>query len=157
MNDDSQRKRRRTMLTLYPDEEEVICLRLFLHRPTSSLLASLQPALCAIMQRDALDANYQPQDEPGADFMEVALPDSAEQYAPEEDDEDQMYMQQAPNDTLMALQLLRSQFPAKARVGTPSTGYLEAAFLCDYWTWPTSRDLVCLQLNKNDCCCNRRS
>ena len=128
MTDGSQRKRRRTMITLYPDEEEVICLRLLLHRPTSLSLAAFQPAFCALMQRDALDADYQPQEEPGADFMEVALPDSAEQYAPDEDDEDQVYMQQAPNDTLIGLQLLRSQFPAKARVGTPSTGYLKAAF-----------------------------
>ncbi len=49
--------------------------------------------------------------------MDMAMPDS-EQYAPEEDDEDQIYMQQAATDTLLALQLLRSQFPAKARVGT---------------------------------------
>lgn len=50
--------------------------------------------------------------------MDMALSGSADQYETYEKDEDQMYMQQAPNDTLIALQLLRSQFPAKARVGT---------------------------------------
>ena len=38
--------------------------------------------------------------------------------AMEPEDEEEMFMQDAPNDTLVALQLLRSQFPAKARVGT---------------------------------------
>ena len=33
-------------------------------------------------------------------------------------DEDDMLVQAAPTDTYLALQLLRSQFPAKARVGT---------------------------------------
>ena len=49
--------------------------------------------------------------------MDMVMPDSG-QYAPAEDDEDEIYMQQAASDTLLALQLLRSQFPAKARVGT---------------------------------------
>lgn len=70
-----------------------------------------------MLQRDALEQEGYPPDEPGPEFMDMAMPDS-EQYAPEEDDEDQIYMQQAANDTLLALQLLRSQFPAKARVGT---------------------------------------
>ena len=48
----------------------------------------------------------------------MAMSCSADQYTTYEDDEDQLYMQQAQNDTLIALQLLRSQFPAKARVGT---------------------------------------
>ena len=43
------------------------------------------------------------------------------------EDEDEMLMQAAPNDTYLALQLLRSQFPAKARVGIfpsePSTAH----------------------------------
>ncbi|KAL0033609.1 hypothetical protein WJX79_007484 [Trebouxia sp. C0005] len=86
MNDSSPRKRRRTMMRLYPDEEE----------------------------RDALEQEGYPPDGPGPEFMDMAMPDS-EQYAPEEDDEDQIYMQQAATDTLLALQLLRSQFPAKAR------------------------------------------
>lgn len=88
MNDGSPRKRRRTMMRLYPDEDE----------------------------RDALEQEGYPPDEPGPEFMDMAMPDS-EQYAPEEDDEDQIYLQQAASDTLLALQLLRSQFPAKARVG----------------------------------------
>lgn len=50
--------------------------------------------------------------------METNMANSADHYETCEQDEDQLYMQQAPNDTLIALQLLRSQFPAKARVGT---------------------------------------
>lgn len=34
------------------------------------------------------------------------------------EDEDDILVQAAPTDTYLALQLLRSQFPAKARVGT---------------------------------------
>lgn len=52
---------------------------------------------------------------------------SADQYETYEEVDDQLYMQQAPNDTLIALQLLRSQFPAKARVGTFS--YPAGAFV----------------------------
>ena len=50
--------------------------------------------------------------------MDMSVSTSADQYDTYEEDEDQLYMQQAPNDTLIGLQLLRSQFPAKARVGT---------------------------------------
>ena len=53
--------------------------------------------------------------------MDMAMSGSADQYGTYGEDEDQLYMQQAPNDTLLALQLLRSQFPAKARVGTSHT------------------------------------
>lgn len=68
-----------------------------------------------MIQRDAVEGD---QEEPGLDEMDLAMSGSADQFVPNEDDEDQMFMQQAPSDALIALQLLRSQFPAKARVGT---------------------------------------
>jgi len=68
-----------------------------------------------VPQRDAVEGSGYSQE--ASDIMDIAMSGSAEQYEPTEDDEDQMFMQQAPNDTLIALQLLRSQFPAKARVG----------------------------------------
>ena len=48
------------------------------------------------------------------DFMQGQ--ESPEPMEPE--DEDEMFLQEAPNDIMVALQLLRSQFPAKARVGS---------------------------------------
>lgn len=65
-------------------------------------------------QRDALEESGYPEQ----DTMDMSVSTSADQYDTYEEDEDQLYMQQAPNDTLIGLQLLRSQFPAKARVGT---------------------------------------
>lgn len=87
MPDGGLRKRRRTMMALYPDEEE----------------------------RDALEDDSYGLQEPSPELMDMSQSGPAEQY---EEDEDEMYMQHAPNDTLIALQLLRSQFPAKARVGS---------------------------------------
>ena len=70
------------------------------------------------LQRDALQDDSYGLQEPSPELMDMSQSGPAEQY---EEDEDEMYMQQAPNDTLIALQLLRSQFPAKARVGTLCT------------------------------------
>ena len=67
-------------------------------------------------QREALEEPGCPEEDAG--LMDMAMSGSGDQYETYGEDEDQMYMQQAPNDTLLALQLLRSQFPAKARVGT---------------------------------------
>lgn len=83
------------MLRLYPDEDE----------------------------REALEEEpgYLEEDA-GLDEMDMHMATSADQYTFEEV-EDQLYMQQAPSDTLIALQLLRSQFPAKARVGSHTAIY----------------------------------
>ena len=62
------------------------------------------PRHASPLQREALSDDY---------LQEQASPE-----AMEPEDEEEMFMQDAPNDTMVALQLLRSQFPAKARVGT---------------------------------------
>ena len=75
------------------------------------------PNMHKSVQREALEGPGNPEDT-DLDAMDTNMANSADQYETYEEDEDQLYMQQAPNDTLIALQLLRSQFPAKARVGT---------------------------------------
>lgn len=75
------------------------------------------PNMHKSVQREALEGPGNPTEDTDLDAMDTSIA-SADQYETYEEDEDQLYMQQAPNDTLIALQLLRSQFPAKARVGT---------------------------------------
>lgn len=89
------------------------------------LLTESQPDTSVLPQREALEEEPGYVEEgTGLDEMDIRMATSADQYDTFEEDEDQLYMQQAPSDTLIALQLLRSQFPAKARVGTfqPSAG-----------------------------------
>lgn len=77
-----------------------------------------QSNVSILLQREALEEPGYLEEGAGLDDMDVNMATSADQYDTFEEDEDQLYMQQAPSDTLIALQLLRSQFPAKARVGT---------------------------------------
>ena len=73
--------------------------------------------LC-LLQREALEGPGYPEEGAELEPVDVDVATLADHYETYDDDEDQTYMQQAPNDTLIALQLLRSQFPSKARVGT---------------------------------------
>ena len=81
------------------------------------MLPDTHPATVGLLQREALEGPGYPEDGAELDAMDSNMSTSADQYETYEEDEDQLYMQQAPNDTLIALQLLRSQFPSKARVG----------------------------------------
>lgn len=81
------------------------------------MLPDTHAAMVSSLQREALQGPGCPEEGAELDDMDVNMSTSAVQYETYEEDEDQLYMQQAPNDTLIALQLLRSQFPFKARVG----------------------------------------
>lgn len=82
------------------------------------MLPDLQSDIPGLSQREALEGPGYPEEGAELDAMGMNMATSADQYESYEEDEDKLYMQQAPNDTLIALQLLRSQFPSKARVGT---------------------------------------
>lgn len=99
-------------MRLYPDEEEVICGPF-----KQAMLPDTHPVIVGLLQREALEGPGYTEEVAELDAMDMSLSTSADQYETYEEDEDQLYMQQASNDTLIALQLLRSQFPAKARVG----------------------------------------
>lgn len=70
--------------------------------------------LCILLQQDMLNEGYQQEYPEDLEAMDMPSPNDG--FAAYED-EDELLMQAAPNDTYLALQLLRSQFPAKARVG----------------------------------------
>ena len=104
---------------------------------SSEFLPESQSDKSILPQREALEEEPGYLEEgAGLSEMDMSMATSADQYDTFEEDEDQLYMQQAPSDTLIALQLLRSQFPAKARVGTFQdsvkclSSYTCAAFLC---------------------------
>lgn len=71
--------------------------------------------LHVLLKLEALEGYEQEQEYPG-DLDTVDMPMSNDTFTAYQD-EDDMLMQAAPNDTYLTLQLLRSQFPAKARVG----------------------------------------
>lgn len=131
------------MLRLYPDEDEVrsvLQIEGWMCRP--ECLQVSPEVLRVLLKSEALEG-YEPEQEYPADLNTVDMAMSNETFASFQD-EDDMLMQAAPNDTYLALQLLRSQFPAKARVGI---------YLC----LPADQNVI--QFCKADCtaCATRRS
>lgn len=104
------------MLRLYPDEEEV-CNHFSFYVGSSRTVSQPQAGMSySALQQEALEDGLPPEQYP--EDMEQMDVSQANNSFPMFEDEDDILVQAAPTDTYLALQLLRSQFPAKARVGT---------------------------------------